>query len=120
MKNFRLQILSILVAFSLAGCGGGGGSEGVAGGNGAGMASLKWTAPTKNTDDTAYNDPSGYNIYYGNSASQLVSKVSITDPSVTEYVVQNLNVSKLYYFAITSVNSFNRESVRSIIVSKQL
>lgn len=113
VKNFILQVLSILVAFSLAGCGGSGGS-------GAGMASLKWVAPTENTDDSELIDLSGYNIYYGDSANQLVSKVSIVDPSVTEYVVQNLNANTLYYFAITSVNSLSIESAYSNIVSKQL
>jgi fibronectin type 3 domain-containing protein len=116
MKSFRLQILTILIAFSLAGCGGSGGS----GGSGAGMASLKWVAPTENTDDSELIDLSGYNIYYGDSANQLVSKVSIVDPSVTEYVVQNLNANTLYYFAITSVNSLSIESAYSNIVSKQL
>jgi fibronectin type 3 domain-containing protein len=113
MKNFILQVLTILVAFSLAGCGGSGGS-------GDGMASLKWVAPTENTDDSELIDLSGYNIYYGDSANQLVSKVSIVDPSVTEYVVQNLNANTLYYFAITSVNSLSIESAYSNIVSKQL
>lgn len=119
MKNFGLHIITILVVLGLASCGGGGG-EGGGGGTGTGLATLKWTAPTKNSDDTPFQDPAGYNIYYGNAASQLVSKVSITDPSVREYVVQNLNTNTVYYFAVTAVNSLNRESFRSTIVSKQL
>lgn len=82
-----------------------------------GSASLSWTAPTKNVDETTLTDLKSYKIYYGTSASDL-SK-TIDAGNVTSYKVDSL-AAGTWYFAVTAVNSAGAESAKSSVASKKI
>ncbi len=84
-----------------------------------GSATLKWSAPTKNTDGTAVTNLSGYVISYGNSAGMLSQAVNITTPSTTSYTVQNLGQGT-WYFAVSATASDGTTSALSSVVSKTI
>jgi Putative Ig domain/Fibronectin type III domain len=79
-------------------------------------ATLDWTPPTENTDDTALTNLAGYNIYYGTSATILTESVKVTNPGLTAYTLTNLSPGT-WYFAVTSYSSTGVESARTGTVS---
>lgn len=86
--------------------------------NKSGVVTLSWLPPTENTDSSSLIDLMEYKIYYGLSSDSLTESIIVSNAGLTELVIENLNTNIEYYFAITSVNSLNVESVRSSIVSK--
>jgi Putative Ig domain len=82
-------------------------------------ATLKWSAPTQNTDGSAITNLSGYIISYGMSASSLSQTVSITNPATTTYTVQNLGQGT-WYFALSATESDGSVSALSSLVSKTI
>jgi len=77
---------------------------------------LSWAAPTENTDGSALTNLSGYNIYYGTSASNLTQKVTINTVGMLTYVITNLS-SGTWYFEVIAVNSTGVDSGPSSVVS---
>lgn len=84
-----------------------------------GSATLSWNPPTQNIDGTPLTDLAGYRIYYGRDPNVLGRSVSITNPGLTSYMVENLQTG-LWYFVMTSINSEGVESRRSEFVSKSI
>jgi Putative Ig domain len=84
-----------------------------------GSASLSWTAPTQNTDGTPIVGLAGYHIYYGTSAGAMTTTVTLTDPTVTSFVVSGL-ASGTYYFTIVAYNSAGMDSSESNTASKTI
>ena len=84
-----------------------------------GTATIKWAAPTKNTNGSAITNLSGYVISYGLSATALSQTVSITDPATTSYTVQNLGTGT-WYFAVSATEADGSTSSLSTIVSKAI
>lgn len=82
-----------------------------------GSATLTWTAPTKNTDESALTDLKSYKIYYGTSSSDL-SK-TIDAGNVTTYKVDSL-AAGTWYFAVAAVNTSGAESAKSSVASKKI
>jgi len=82
----------------------------------SGSAIVSWTAPTQNTDGSAVANLASYKILYGRSATSLDQSVSISNPSVTQYQIDNLN-SGTWYFAVISVNSAGAQSAPSNVTS---
>jgi hypothetical protein len=83
---------------------------------GSGTATVSWTAPTANSDGSALTDLAGYRVAYGNSATALDQTVSVSNPSVTTFTVNNLT-SGQWFFAVYAVNTRGRESVASNVGS---
>ena len=83
----------------------------------SGSAVLSWTLPTRNTNNTVLTNLAGYRIYYGTSSSSLSKTISISNASVSTYVVENLSPAT-YYFAVKAFNSSGVESDLSNKVSK--
>jgi chitodextrinase len=83
----------------------------------SGTATLSWTPPTQNSDNSALTNLSRYVVYYGTSQSNLNSTLQVNS-GLSSVVVENLQSGVTYYFAITSVNSLGVESDLSNIVSK--
>jgi hypothetical protein len=77
---------------------------------------LNWGAPSANSDGSALTDLAGYKILYGRSAGGLDQSVSITNPSVNSYLVENL-ASGTWYFSVVSVNAAGIESMPSSVAS---
>lgn len=83
----------------------------------AGSASLKWAAPTQNTDGSALTTLAGYRIVYGTSATNLTQTVQVANASMTAYVLDGL-AAGTWYFALRAYTSVGYESVDSAVVSK--
>jgi predicted phage tail protein len=124
------------LGFALSGCGGGGGTS--AAGAGAATASaaqatsaqtapsppptastgvtINWTPPTENIDGTPLTDLAGYDIHYGTTPQDYTNTITVSNPGIATYVVDNLSPGT-YYFAVTAVNSHGAESPMSTAVS---
>ena len=64
---------------------------------------------TVNWDLSDNPDVIGYNVYYGTS-SRNYSQAIFTDEYTTSLTISGLAVSKTYFVAVTSVDSFGNES----------
>jgi len=84
-----------------------------------GTALLTWTPPTENTDNSALTDLAGYKIYYGTSTGSYDDTITISNPGLTSYLVENL-ASSDWYFVMTSLNASGIESSYSIEVTKTI
>lgn len=125
------------LGLALSGCGGGGGSAAVGSAPTSqaatpGLASttpatstpptastgvtINWTPPTENTDGTALTNLAGYDIHYGTQPGNYTQTVSVSNPGIASYVVDNLSPGT-YYFAVTAVNAQGAESPLSSAVS---
>jgi hypothetical protein len=87
--------------------------------NGNGVALLSWLPPTENTDGSALTDLAGYRIYYGISPDNYSNTITLNNPGISSYLVENLVVSD-WYFVISSFNSSGIESTYSTEVSKTI
>ena len=67
-----------------------------------GTVTLSWTAPLENEDGTALTDLSAYTIYYGQESGDYDRTVSIDNPGMTTYVVENLTAGTWYFVASIS------------------
>jgi hypothetical protein len=104
------------LGLALSACGGGGGGSPSASANGTppavvsyGAVTLNWTPPTENTDGTPLTNLTGYDIHYGTASGDYTQTVSVANPGIATYVVDNLTPGT-YYFSVTAVNSQGAES----------
>jgi trimeric autotransporter adhesin len=86
---------------------------------GNGTALLSWMPPTQNTDGSALTDLAGYRIHYGTSPGSYSETITLDNPGLSSYMVENL-VSGNWFFAMTSLNSLGIESDYSMEVSKTI
>lgn len=84
-----------------------------------GNVTLAWQAPTENTDGTALTNLSGYKIHYGTQSGNYTSTVTLSNASLTRYVLENL-ATGTYFFAITALSSTGVESDLSGEASKTI
>lgn len=84
-----------------------------------GTATLSWSPPTQNEDGSPLTDLRGYEIRYGQDPSSLSTTISLSNPSLSIYVVENLS-SGTWYFAVAAVNSEGVTSSLSNVVSKTI
>jgi len=82
----------------------------------SGAVELTWMAPTENVDGSPLTDLAGYKIYWGTQPDQYVNSVTIDNPAVVTYVLENL-VPATYYFVATAINSEGAESDPSDVTS---
>jgi len=121
------------LGFALSACGGGGSPTGAAATSQAatgvasssdaapptassGAVTLNWTPPTENTDGTPLTNLAGYDIHYGTASGDYTQNVSVSNPGLATYVVDNLGPGT-YYFSVAAVNSTGAESPLSPEVS---
>lgn len=83
-----------------------------------GSASLTWSAPTENTDDSQLTDLAGFKIYYGESENTLDMIITIDSTTALSHVIDTLEAGKTYYFGVTAYNENGLESAMSTISSK--
>lgn len=76
---------------------------------GTGSVTLSWAAPTQNEDGTPLTDLAGYKLYWGTTLGNYPNSVTIDNPGVTTYVVENL-ASGTYVFVATAFNNSGFES----------
>jgi hypothetical protein len=84
---------------------------------GSGTASLSWTAPSSNSDGSTLTDLAGFVVLYGNSPADLSRSISITNPSISTYVVESLTPGT-WFFAVQAVNAMGARSESSETASK--
>ncbi len=84
-----------------------------------GSATLDWMPPTLNTDGSVLTDLAGFKIYYGTSLNNYSNQITINNPGVTTYVVDNLTPNT-WYFVSTSFNTSGMESVFSNIATRTI
>ena len=82
-----------------------------------GSVTLNWTPPTQNEDGTALTNLSGYRIYWGTTPGNYPNSVTIDNPGLSSYVVENL-IPGTYVFVATSINASGMESVHSNSATK--
>ncbi len=80
---------------------------------------LSWIPPTQNEDGSQLMDLAGYKIYYGTSAGNYANEITINNPGITTYIVDNLSPNT-WYFVSTSFNASGVESVFSNAVSRTI
>ena len=83
-------------------------------------AHLSWTPPTENTDGSVLTNLAGYKIYYGTTSGEYNVVITLDNPSLSEYLVENLPTGYTYYFVITAFNSSGVESGYSVEGFKSL
>jgi hypothetical protein len=81
----------------------------LAAGSSGGNVSLSWQAPTDNTNGSALMNLSGYVIYYGSVSQTYTSTITIDNPGLTSYVVEDLPPGT-YYFSMTSTTTSGSHS----------
>jgi hypothetical protein len=111
-RIFYFLIISVLTLSHTA-CGGGEGDTV----GGIGVATVMWTPSTTNVDGSHLDNLAGYKIYYGTVSRTYTNSITISNPGITSYVVENLP-SGTYYFALTAFNNFGIESNMSNEVRK--
>ena len=67
----------------------------------SGNATLSWEPPTQRTDGSPLTDLAGYRIAYGTAPDNLGEMVTLNNPGMTSYVVENL-ARGTWYFAMTA------------------
>ena len=80
---------------------------------------MSWTPPTENTDGSPLTDLAGYKIRYGTSPGNYNNTITINNPGLTSYLIDNL-ASADWYFVMTSFNASGIESSFSTEVSKTI
>jgi hypothetical protein len=135
-RNGKLVVAAALLSAMLAACGGGGGGDGASAaapaasptssGGTAGLSgvaaakgatTLSWTPPTMNDDGTPLK-LTGYRIYWGLTEGHYPHSVTLTNPGLTRYVVEQLTPAK-WYFVATAL-SVDGESPPSNVIAMQI
>jgi hypothetical protein len=86
--------------------------EVVAANSSTGSVTLSWTAPTENEDGSTLVDLAGYRIYWGTAPGNYPNSLTIDNPGLTTYVIDNL-APDTYEFVATSFNAAGVESAYS-------
>jgi hypothetical protein len=84
-------------------------------------AVVTWTAPTTNSDGSAYTDAAGFHVLYGNvgpAEAQLTQSASITDPIAVTWTSPDLTPAGTWYFGLKAVNAVGLESILYNVAQK--
>jgi len=68
-------------------------------------------------DGTPLTDLAGYKLYYGTSEGNYTKTISVDNPGIVTYVVDNLPLDT-YYFVATAYNNSGVESPYSGVAVK--
>ncbi|HEY3517015.1 MAG TPA: putative Ig domain-containing protein [Gammaproteobacteria bacterium] len=84
-----------------------------------GQVLLSWNPPTQNTDGSPLTNLAGYKIYWGLSAGSYSNSVTVNNPGIASYVVDQLTPTQ-WYFAVTALSTNGAESAYSNVASKRI
>jgi len=73
---------------------------------------VAWDAPTQNEDGSPLVDLQGYKIYYGRQSQKYETTITVDNPGLTRYVLENL-APGTYFVAVTAYNKSGVESAFS-------
>lgn len=87
-------------------------------------ATIRWTAPTQNTDGTALTDLAGFKIYFSTNQATLDmatanSPFVVNSPTTTSTVIGPLTAGT-WYFGAKAVNAAGADSTMSNVASKTI
>jgi hypothetical protein len=131
-RKGRFFAAAALIGVVLTACGGGGGDGGssasppaaaptssagraplVATASAKGATTLSWTPPTTNEDGTPLK-LTGYRIYWGERADNLTNSVTLDNPGLTRYVVEQLKPAT-WYFVATALSKDGESEPSNVI-----
>ncbi len=84
-----------------------------------GSATLSWQPPTQNSDGSPLTNLAGFKVYWGTSQGSYPNSVTLNNPGLTTYVVENL-LPATWFFVTTSFNADGVESQYSNVASKTI
>jgi hypothetical protein len=84
-----------------------------------GSVTVSWQAPSQRADGTPLTNLAGFRIYYGNARGTYPNKITIANPGLSTYAVENLP-SGTYYFVATAYDAGGGESAYSAVASKTI
>jgi len=88
---------------------------------GVNRATVVWTKPTTNTDNSAYTNPNGYRIQYSQNVTDLSTSVYLTEAQTVTPSWQSPNLAAgTWYFGVRAVNALGLESDLSNVASKAM
>jgi Fibronectin type III domain len=76
---------------------------------GIGSITLHWLPPTENVDGTPLANLAGFDIHYGTASGNYTHTISVANPGIATYVVDDLTPGT-YYFSVAAVNDQGTES----------
>ena len=123
--SVKRLVIYITFFFYLAGCAmeegdSGSSSSGVdVERTGKGTALVSWAPPTDNTDNSTLIDLAGFKIYYGTFPGEYDQTITINNPGMSSYLVENL-ASSDWFFVMTAFNTSGIESAYSAEVYKEI
>jgi hypothetical protein len=79
-----------------------------------GTATVKWSAPTQNTNGSTLTDLAGYRVYHGTSPSTMTEIIEVVG---TSYEFTRLD-SGTHYFAVAAYNIAGIESEMSAMATR--
>lgn len=82
-------------------------------------ATLTWTPPTLNTDDTPLTNLAGYRIKNGATATTMTNNTDVPNPAASSYTMTGLPAGPRY-FAVLAYTTQGTESVLSNTVNKTI
>lgn len=137
-RKTRLVLVTALLGAALTACGGGddgggatasappttgapttpaGGSNGLVGVSSTkGATTLSWQPPTTN-DDGSPAKLTGYRIYWGVTEGHYPNSVTLNNPGLTRYVVEQLPPAT-YYFIATALSADGESEPSNVIAMK--
>jgi hypothetical protein len=84
-----------------------------------GSTLLTWVPPTQNSNGTPLTDLAGYKVYWGTSQGNYPNSVTLSNPGLASYLVENL-APATYFFVVTAVNAGGTESQFSNVATKTI
>ena len=84
-----------------------------------GSATLSWYPPTQNDDGSPLTDLAGYRVYWGREPGNWENSVTVPNPGVATYVVEQLMPAQ-WHFVVTAYTSSGIESAYSRSTSKTI
>ncbi len=84
-----------------------------------GTATLSWEAPTTNVDGSPLDNLAGYEIAWGGASGNYPNSVTVMNPGITSYVVENL-ANGTHFFAVKSISASGLKSTFSNEASKTI
>ena len=114
-------IFLILICIALTACQeDSSGTSSDSGANGTGTATLSWLPPTETTDGSTLSNLAGYKVYYGTGSGDYLNEITIENPGIASYMIENLTNGYTYYFAVTAFDENGNESGFSAEASKTI
>jgi hypothetical protein len=76
---------------------------------GGGSATLTWAPPTERTDNSTLRNLAGFHIYYGQNSGDYANKITLKNPGLSNYMVDNLSQGQ-WFFVVTAFDGDGLES----------